>query len=165
MIKDYKDVILGEIEVARVIAREIMLVDCELKDEEYKTEEDFATEQIRKVLNETLPKDVEIPRYDITLVRKHDDTTFTVFSIYNNEDNGLLTPIIWQSHHYWDGKSTLKEFMEVIENKAYLTEDLTCLEEALSQFEGKKVYFNSEEELEKNLDKIPNGAYGVVMYI
>ena len=45
MIKDYKDVILGEIEVARVIAREIMLVDCELKDEEYKTEEDFATEQ------------------------------------------------------------------------------------------------------------------------
>ena len=59
MIKDYKDVILGEIEVARVIAREIMLVDCELKDEEYKTEEDFATEQIRKVLNETLPKNVE----------------------------------------------------------------------------------------------------------
>ena len=106
-------------------------------------------------------------RYDFTVVRKENNSEYKVFFVYPNEDNGKLTPVIWESHHYWDGKSTITEFSNDIENKAYLHENYKKLEEALldltSHFtkNNKKWFFNSDEELQANLNKLNDGDLAI----
>ena len=92
---------------------------------------------------------------------------FLVFFVYPNEDNSKLTPIIWESHHYWDGKTPIEYFSEYIESSAYLHENYKKLEEALQDLtshftkDNKKLFVNSEEELETVLDKLNIGDLAI----
>lgn len=102
-------------------------------------------------------------RYDITLVTKISENEFEVCFIYPNEDNGELTPIIWQGHHNWDGVGTIKDY-SMNEDRAYLHEDYKSLEECFNDFEGKFIWFNSEKEIEDNLYKLNTREVAVWFY-
>ena len=100
-------------------------------------------------------------RYDITIIKRINNNEFKVYAVYPNEDNGCLTPVVWESHHYWDGKGTIQDFMDIIEDRAYLHEDLKSLEEVFSNFEGQFIFFNSESDIERNLVLIPIGQNAI----
>lgn len=103
-------------------------------------------------------------RYDITIVERISKNEYKVFYIYPNEDNGLLTPVVWESHHYWDGKGTIENF-SMEETSAYLYEDFKNFSEAATMFKGKNfVWYENESEIEKNLDGMPISSLSVCIY-
>lgn len=102
-------------------------------------------------------------RYDITLIMKKGDSDYRVYFIYPNEDNGELTPTIWESHHHWDGVGTIQNFSET-ESKAYLYEDYKSIEECFDKFDGPFIWFNSEKEIEDHLQDLKDGDIAVWFY-
>ena len=96
-------------------------------------------------------KFIEIKRYDITVVEKVDQDAYKIYCIYPNEDNGKLTPVVWQSHHYWNPEEdgTIENFCNEIESSAYLDEDFENLEQVATMWDKEPVWFNTIEELEE----------------
>lgn len=92
----------------------------------------------------------EIKRYDITVVQKVEDNAFKIYCIYPNEENDELTPVVWESHHYWNPQEdgNIENFCNHIESKAYLHEDFEKLEEVATMWDQEPVWFNTIEELE-----------------
>lgn len=100
---------------------------------------------------------------ELTIVKKEKDE-FRVYAVYPNEDEeGKVT--LWTSHHTWDGKSTITEYMTNIECSAYL-DDFDSYTELLNELLGHKVvhWFTDETDIENGLNEIKTGEFGACIF-
>lgn len=108
--------------------------------------------------------------YDITLIRRIGENSFTVYTVYPNEDNGKRTPVIWTAHHDWNpDECSLHDFIYEVESKAYIDEENNSLEEV---FEGLLVnsknfvnMYNTDEELEAHAKDLRISEYAMAFYL